>query len=257
MTDSLKTRLLGGEKLLVFSVGRMFHPNVVHYLGMTGEFPGFWIDLEHSGLTAADVEHATAAGRAHGMEAFVRLAPTDYASVTRVLESGAAGVLAAQIHSAQQTEEFVQWAKFAPRGRRGLNPMGYDGGFGTVALDQFTADANRNSMVGIQIESLGALAEVEEIAAVDGVDFLFVGPSDLSQALGVTGDFMHPSCLDAVDRIAGACNMAGKRWGAVTPNPSYAQLLVDKGCTLLSLTNDVKLVSSGLAATKSSFASIW
>ncbi len=255
--DNFKQRLVAGETLVVFAVGRMFHPNIVKYLGMEGSFDGFWIDVEHGGLGVAEIEAAAVAGRAYGLECFVRVPPTDYATVTRCFESGAMGVMAAQIRTAAQTEEFVQWSKFAPRGRRGLNPLGVDGEFGTIPLAEFTARSNTQTMVGVQIETGEALEEVEDIAAIDGVDFLFVGPSDLSQALGVTGDFMHPSCLDAIDRIASACAASGKAWGAVTPNADYARLIGDKGCTLISPTNDVKLVTSGLKATKETFADLW
>lgn len=254
---TLKQRILDGERLVVFALGRMFHPNIVHYLGMQGDFDGFWIDVEHGGLGVAEIEAATSAGRGHGLEAFVRVPPTDYATVTRCFESGAMGVMAAQIQSAQQAEEFVTWAKFAPRGRRGLNPLGYDGGFGSLPLAEFTELANRETMVAVQVETAGGLEEVEEIAAIDGVDLLFIGPSDLSQALGVTGEFTHPRCLDAIDRIAAACRASGKHWGAVTPTPSYASLLLGKGCTLISPTSDVKLVAAGLAATREQFALLW
>ncbi len=257
MTESFKNRLQAGERLVVFALGRMYHPNVIHYLGMQGDFDGFWIDLEHSALNAADVETATGAGRGYGLEAFVRIPPTDYATVTRCFESGAVGVMAAQIRSAEQTEEFITWAKFAPRGHRGLNPLGYDGGYGSVPLADFTEKASRDTMVGIQIETAQAAMEVEDIAAIDGVDYLFVGPSDLSQALGVTGDFLHPSCLEVVDRIAAACRASGKHWGAVTPNADYASMLVEKGCTLISPTSEVKLVAAGLAATKQAFSLFW
>src|SRR5215213_8329708 len=107
----------------------MFHHNIIQFLGMQGGWDGFWIDTEHAGLTARDVEIATMAGRAHALDSFVRVPPTDYASVTRCFEGGATGVMGSQITSAEHAEEFVQWAHFAPRGRRGLNPLGYDGGF--------------------------------------------------------------------------------------------------------------------------------
>ncbi|MGI9606418.1 MAG: HpcH/HpaI aldolase family protein [Acidimicrobiales bacterium] len=257
MAKSLKERIVAGDDLVVFATGRMHHPNIVQYLGMTGDFDGFWIDVEHSGFSVSEVEVSVAAGRAHGLESFVRVPPTDYATVSRCFESGAMGVMAAQIQSAEHAEEFVQWAKFAPRGNRGLNPLGHDGHFGTVPLDQFARRANNDSMVAIQIESAGAAREVDAIAAIDGVDMLFVGPSDLSQALGVTGDYMHAKCLAVVDAIAQACVDHGKSWGAVTPTPEYATLLRSKGCTLISPTSDVKLVTAGLAATKERFAELW
>lgn len=257
MPDTMKQRLDNGERLIVFAVGRMFNHNIVRYLGMTGDFDGFWIDVEHGGLTTADIEIAATAGQAHALECFVRVPPTDYATVTRCFESGAAGVMAAQIRSADETEEFVRWAKFAPRGRRGLNPLGFDGRYGTVPLAEFAETANRETFVAIQIETARAVDEVDGIAAVDGVDLLFVGPSDLSQAVGAIGDFMGDASLEAVDRVAAACRAHGKHWGAVTPSPDYAAMLIEKGCTLISPVNDVKLVTEGLVATKEKYSLLW
>jgi 2-dehydro-3-deoxyglucarate aldolase/4-hydroxy-2-oxoheptanedioate aldolase len=257
MPELMKHRLQRGEKLVVFAVGRMYHPNVVRYLGMQGVFDGFWIDVEHAGLTTHDIESAATAGMAHGLDCFVRIPPTDYATVTRCFESGATGVMAAQITSADHAEEFVRWSKFAPRGRRGLNPLGFDGGYGSVPLAEFAERANRDTFIAIQIETAQAVEEVDAIAAIDGVDLLFVGPSDLSQAVGTIGDFMGESSMDAVDRVAAACRAHGKQWGAVTPTPAYASLLVEKGCTLISPTNDVKLVSAGLGAVRAAYADIW
>jgi 2-dehydro-3-deoxyglucarate aldolase/4-hydroxy-2-oxoheptanedioate aldolase len=257
MPDSMKHRLAQGELLVVFAVGRMFHHNIVRYLGMQGGFDGFWIDVEHGGMTARDIEIGAMAGAAHGLECFVRVPPTDYATVTRCFESGATGVMAAQIRSAAQAEEFVQWSKFAPRGRRGLNPLGFDGGYGSIPLAEFTEQANRDTFVAVQIETAQAVTEVDAIAAIDGVDLLFVGPSDLSQAVGSIGDFTGPASMEAVDRVAEACRAHGKHWGAVTPSPAYASTLIEKGCTLISPTNDVKLVTSGLDAVKEAYSLLW
>jgi 2-dehydro-3-deoxyglucarate aldolase/4-hydroxy-2-oxoheptanedioate aldolase len=256
MAESLKERILSGERLEIFGIGRMFHPNVIHFLGMQGGFDGLWIDVEHAGLTVADIEIAASAGLAHGLESFVRVPPTDYATVTRCFESGASGVMAAQINTAVQAEEFVTWSKFYPRGRRGLNPLGYDGRFGSTPLEEFAERANRENFVAIQIETAQAVREVEDIAAIDGVDLLFVGPSDLSQAMGVIGDFTHDKSLRAIDRVAAACRAHGKRWGAVTPTPDYAAMLIEKGCTLISATSDVKLVSAGFEAYRNAFGGI-
>jgi 4-hydroxy-2-oxoheptanedioate aldolase len=75
--------------------------------------------------------------------------------------------------------------------------------------------------------------------------------------VGVIGDFTGQASMEAVDRVAAACRAHGKQWGAVTPTPGYAATLIDKGCTLISPTNDVKLVTSGLATVKSEFAALW
>ncbi len=252
--DSLKARLARGERVMTFGFGRLFHHNLIQMLGMHGGFQGFWLDHEHVGMTICEMEIAAAIGRGVGLDCFVRIAPTDYAIVTRCLESGAGGVMAAQIHSAEQAEEFVRWAKFAPRGCRGLNTGGYDGDFGRLPADEFTERANRETFVAIQIETLGSVEDCEAIAAIEGVDHLFVGPSDLSQALGVTGQFMHERCTTAIDRIAKACESAGITWGAVTPTAEHASMLVDKGCKLLSPVNDVRIVNAGVSTLKKQFA---
>jgi 4-hydroxy-2-oxoheptanedioate aldolase len=257
MPDLMKHRLQRGERLVVFAVGRMFHHNIIHYLGMAGGFDGFWIDVEHGGLTTQDIEIAATTGMAHDLDCFVRVPPTDYATVTRCFESGATGVMAAQIKSAEEAEEFVRWAKFAPRGRRGLNPLGFDGRYGTIPLAEFAEQANRDTFVAIQIETAQAVQEADGIAAVDGVDLLFVGPSDLSQAVGTIGDFMGDASIAAVDRVAAACRAHSKQWGAVTPSPHYATMLIDKGCTLISPVNDVKLITTGLAAMKDAYSMLW
>ena len=72
---SLKERVNAGDQLVTFAVGRMFNPNVIRFLGMTGDFDGFWIDVEHAGLTTRDVEHAVAAGMSFGLDSFVRIRP--------------------------------------------------------------------------------------------------------------------------------------------------------------------------------------
>lgn len=257
MPDSLKARIIRGDRLVTYAVSRVFHPNLIQMLGFHGGFDGFWIDFEHAGLTTRDIELATMAGRSVGLESFVRIPPTDYCLVTRCLESGAAGVMAAQIETAAQAEEFVQWAKFAPRGRRGLNTGGFDGQFGLLPAAELCERANRENFVAIQIETLQSVEECDAIAAIDGVDLLFVGPADLSQAFGVPGQFLHPKCLAAIDRVSAACRKHGKHWGAVTPTPEHAAMAIEKGCTLLSPTNDVRLFNAGVQAVKRSFAQLF
>ncbi len=254
MIDTIRDRLARNEVVLAAGMGRLLNHNFIQMIGVQGGFHALWFDLEHVGCSIQELEVATIAARSQGMDSFARIAPTDYAAVTRCYEAGASGVMAAQIFSAQQAEEFVQWAKYAPRGHRGLNAGGWDGKFGTIPLADFCAQANREHFVAIQIETAQSVEECDEIAAIDGVDLLFIGPADLSQSLGVTGDFWNQKCLDALDRVADACRAHGKHWGAVTVSPEHADLLVEKGCKLLSPTNDVRIVNAGVQAAKENYA---
>jgi 2-dehydro-3-deoxyglucarate aldolase/4-hydroxy-2-oxoheptanedioate aldolase len=193
------------------------------------------------------------AARANGFDCIVRMAPTNYALVTQNLEAGAGGVMAAQIHSAAAAEEFVRWAKFAPRGMRGLNISGRDADYTHKTAIDFAASANRDHLVAIQIETAGAVAEVDAIAAINGVDVLFVGPADLSQALGVLGQPHSEKLWQAIERVAGACRRHGKHWGTVPADPAFARRACDSGCRLLSLAADVWAVRRGIEALKQAY----
>jgi 2-dehydro-3-deoxyglucarate aldolase/4-hydroxy-2-oxoheptanedioate aldolase len=251
---TIKQRLATGELVMICGIGRVWHHNLVNILGISGGFHGLWFNMEHVGMSTGHLEIATAVARTHNLDTFCRVAPTDYATVTRCFEAGSSGIMAAQIFSARQAEEFVKWSKFAPRGCRGLNTGGWDAQFTTIPAAEFTRRANEETFVAIQIETLQAVEECDAIAAIDGVDALFVGPADLSQSLGVTGQFFDPKCLAAIDRVAAACRNAGKQWAAVAFNAQHADMLVEKGCKMISPTNDTRVVVAGVAAAKKDFA---
>ncbi len=159
MRKTLKQRLEEGGTIRTFAIGRVVHPVVIEMYGLAGGFHGFWLDLEHAFISTEQMVMASLAAKAHDMDCFVRLAPSSYATVTQCLETGVGGVMAAQIQSADHAEQFVQWAKFAPRGQRGLNLSGRDANYTHKTAAQFIADANREHMTAIQIETLGSLAD--------------------------------------------------------------------------------------------------
>lgn len=251
--DTIKQRLARGETLNVFAMGRVYHYNLVHLAGLHGGFQVVWLDHEHTALTTEQMEIGTMAARSHGMDSFIRLPVTDYAAVTRCYEAGAGGIMAAQIRSAAEAEQVVKWAKFYPRGNRGMNTGGWDANFAMTGAAAFAERANREHFVAIQIETLSALEECEAIAAIDGVDLLFLGPADMSQSLGVIGDFMNPKCIAALDKIAAACKKHNKPWGVVPPTPEYAAMCAEKGCKMFCAFNDLRLFHAGMKSLKEQY----
>src|SRR5919201_6351807 len=205
--------LLGQDRLIrLFALGQLCHPKLVEMVGWHGGFDAVWFDQEHAGLSTAQVEEAARAARGCGLDSFVRLAATDYATVMRALEAGAGGVMASMIRSARQAEDVVTWAKFHPRGQRGVNGTGVDGRYGTLPAAEYFRRANADSGVAVQIEHVDAVEEVERIAAVPDLDFLFVGPADLSQSMGLPGEWDHPRVWQAVERTARASQANGIHW---------------------------------------------
>ncbi len=217
MAGFFKDLLASGELIRVFCSGRMLHPVAIQMFALAGGYHGFWLDAEHAGLSTEQISLGVLAGRACGLGSFVRLPVTNYATVTQALESGADGVMAAQVNSAAEAEQFLRWAKFAPRGQRGLNTQGADAHFTHKSQIQLAADADRDHFTAIQIETLGALEEVEAIAAIDGVDLLFVGPADLSQALGVLGQPDDEKVWNAISKVSVACSGTARRGASCRP----------------------------------------
>jgi 2-dehydro-3-deoxyglucarate aldolase/4-hydroxy-2-oxoheptanedioate aldolase len=253
----IKQLLTEGKVVRAFGAGQLLSPKLIEIVGEHGDFDALWLDYEHGGLTMKDIELATMAARSYGLDHFVRLPATDYASVMRPLEAGAGGVMISMVRSASEAEQAVRWAKFWPRGERGLNGGNRDGRFGLTPLAEYTANANASTFVGIQIETASALDAVKEIAAVPDVDLLFVGPSDLSQVLGVIGDFENPKCLRAIEGIARACSDAQKPWGIFSRGPEYALKMRDWGCQLFVLGADIHVVHAGIRSVKDRYTAFF
>ena len=254
MGERIKEILARDGIVHVFGMGQLLSPKLVEIVALAGGYDAIWLDQEHSGLTVRDIELATLACRAYGLDSFVRLAPTDYAVVMQPMEAGAGGVMAAQIRTAAEAEQFVRWAKFWPRGLRGLTGAGIDGKFTLTPQDEYAQQANRQTFVAVQIETLEAVENIAAIAAVKDVDLLFVGPSDLAQALGLTGQLDHARCYETIEHVAAACRAAGKPWGIIARNSDYSSRWVERGCRFLVLGADVTLAQRGIAAIKQSFA---
>jgi len=253
----IKQLLREGKVVRAFGLGQLFSPKLVEIVGEHGDFDALWLDFEHGGLTMKDIELATMAARSYGMDHFVRLPATDYATVMRPLEAGAGGLMISMVRSPSDAEQAVRWAKFWPRGERGLNGGNRDGRFGLTPLADYTAQANAETFIGVQIETAGALASLAEIAAVPDVDLLFVGPSDLSQVLGVTGDFENPKCLQAIETIAQVCADAKKPWGIFSRGPDYATRMRSWGCRLFVLGADIHVAHAGIRAIKDRYAAFF
>jgi 2-dehydro-3-deoxyglucarate aldolase/4-hydroxy-2-oxoheptanedioate aldolase len=254
MGARMKQRLAQGKLVRVFALGQLCHPKIVEMIGLLGGFDAVWLDQEHVGLTIEQIEQAARAARAVGLDSFVRLAPTDYATVMRPLEAGAGGVMAAQVRGARQAGDVVTWAKFHPHGLRGVNGTGVDGRYGTLPLPEYWRRANEETFVAIQIEHVAAVEEVEQIAALDQVDVLFVGPADLGQSMGLAGDWDHQRIWEAIGRVAEAARRHGRHWAILPPNAAYARRCVEMGCRMLSLGLDVWAVQRGLKAYQTEYA---
>jgi 2-keto-3-deoxy-L-rhamnonate aldolase RhmA len=253
MSTCWHTLLEGDQVLPLFAVNRLFHPLILELFGQFDFYRGLWIDQEHASADTQQLMSLCVAARANQLPNFVRMPPTGYHQVTQCLEAGAGGVMAAQIHSADHAEEFASWCRFDPTGVRGLNPSGRDADYYGIPPAEFIEQANEQVFVGIQIETLGALDEVKQIAALPAVNMLFVGPSDLSLSLGVVGQYHHEKLWAGIEAVSEACRLYGKVWGCVAPDAEFAKKAIDLGCRLPTFGNEIHALRRGIHNLQESF----
>src|SRR5438876_1665308 len=147
MGARLKELLANGKLVRVFCLGHLCDPKMVEIIGLHAGYDAVWLDQEHCALTLEQIQQAARAARGSGLDSFVRLAPTDYATVMRPLEAGAGGIMAAQVRGAQQAREVVRWAKFHPLGLRGVNGTGVDGRYGALPAREYMEKANADTFI--------------------------------------------------------------------------------------------------------------
>ena len=249
-------RLRAGQLVRVMHFTGLSSPKLVEVAGILGNLHGLWIDQEHSAVPHAQLELMLMACRAVGLDAFARVAPTDYATVMRPMEAGCSGVMIAQLRTLEEVRETVAWTKYPPRGVRGMFGGTFEARYGAVPMRKHAEDANRDHWVAIQIETAEAVDDIERLAAVEGVDHLFVGPADLSVNLGVPGEFLHPKCIAALERVSSATKQAGKSWGILSQDPEHVRVCRGLGCQLFSIFGDVSCFREGLKALEEKFKDI-
>jgi 4-hydroxy-2-oxoheptanedioate aldolase len=195
------------------------------------------IDLEHGAGSEADLAPQLQALEHTGAAAIVRVESLERPRFHRVLDLGAHGIMVPRIVGPADAVRAVAALRYPPAGVRGLAMMNRACQFGAGFKD-YLASANHMLTGVIQIETIPALDMVEEIAAIDGVDVLFVGPLDLSHAMGITGQFDHPDFLSALRKVAAAARSSQKSAGILMTRPEDFQKYFDLGYHFLPCGSD-------------------
>lgn len=204
------------------------------------------VDCEH-GAAGDDIVSATvAATGGYGVPTLVRAESGERIRIGRALDAGAAGVMIPRLTSADEVRAAIAHYYYPPRGDRGVATYNRANQWGS---ELSALDGAVHACAIIQIETLGALDEVDDIAGIDGVDSLFVGPLDLSYALGVPRQYDHPDFLAALDRVLAAADRAGIAAGILAPDAATARRYIDRGFRFLAVSSDSVLLSTAIRTT--------
>jgi 2-keto-3-deoxy-L-rhamnonate aldolase RhmA len=245
MSQTVK-QLLGNGELVVGTFVFEFATNGIGRLAAGAGAQFVIYDTEHTGWGWETVGRLIATTRPTGIEPYVRVPAVQRSEVARALDAGARGVMIPMVESAEQARTIVSWAKYPPDGIRGA-------AFGVAHDDYLRADnqtymrrTNADTLILTQIETAEGLSAVEQIAAVDGVDVLWVGHFDLTNSLGIPGQFDHPEYLAALDRVVKAAHACGKPAGFMAGSQAEAAMLVERGFRILAYGGDLWVYQDAL-----------
>jgi 2-keto-3-deoxy-L-rhamnonate aldolase RhmA len=248
-------KLRGGDFVVTAGVNRVAEPWLTEVIGRIG-YDVIWFDMEHRAFGYDAIEPVALACRATGIDLMVRVLKTGYTSPMRALEFGANGILVPHCMSAEEARQWVEWVRYPPLGRRGFDGAGADADYALADPREYLSKANEEVFLALQVEDRECVERVEEIAAVPGVDLLFVGPGDLSISYGVPFEFDHPLVQKAIDRVAAAAAKAGIWWGIPTGSPEQAQSALDRGARLITAGNDHSMLLRGFKSAFEDFSRI-
>lgn len=233
-----------GEHVL----GTFFHTGsglVMDAIGLSG-MDYVIIDKEHSPIAVETAADMIRAAEARELTPFVRIKEISRSSVLKLLDLGAKGLIVPAVNGVEDVQKLVEYSKYPPVGNRGMAMgRGVDFGLGTDPdIRKHWQNINRETLLIPMCETRGCLEHIEEIAAMDGVDGIFIGPCDLSIALDEPGDFDAPKVDAAFRRVVDACKKAGKFCLIFAPNAALAERFIKMGFDGCASGIDVNLVLS-------------
>lgn len=244
--NPIRTALARGD--LMRGPFQLFTDPAVTEIMLDAGFDYILVDAEHRAYNPETVENLVRTAQGLGRAAMVRVPMIARGAIQYVLDAGADGILVPLVNNAAQAKEAVSLCRYPPLGTRGLNAGTRNANWGTTDPGGFAAKTNQDLVIALQIETREGLQNVEEIAAVEGVDMLYVGPFDLSHNLGLTGQLGHADVRAAIAKVF-QTGVARNKWlGVLAPDVAFAKWCVSQGVRFLTFRSDIRYLKSSVAA---------
>lgn len=244
MNSRVKQKLgSGGEALSAKACYQ--DPELVELMA-SGGVDAVWLCLEHRKMAPDTLYSLIQACRLGGADAIVRVKPSNHTDVLPLLEAGVRGIMVPRVKHPDEARAVAAMMKFPPQGQRGYDGVHADANYGRTPPAEYFAAANRETFLMVQIEEPEVVQHIEEIAAVPGVDILFVGPGDLTLGMGMFGNTNAPEIVEIITRVAAACAKHGKVAGIPCP-PDQVKRYRQLGYRFFNVFSDFRGVTAGLA----------
>lgn len=239
ITNRIKQRLKKGECVYgTFANG--ISEELVEIMVLAG-FDFVMIDSEHSCSTTETNRRLLMAGESRGGNMMIRVPDQRQFSILQTMDIGAQGILVPQVNSVEEAKQIVASAKYYPQGMRGMAlPRAADYGLG-LPMDAYMRQENDSALIAVQCENVLCLEHLEEIAALDGIDVIFIGPFDLSQSFGIPGQVFAEPIQKVIAQVLAVTKKYGKAAGIYTNSVEMARTYQNMGFTFLLVGSDLTL----------------
>lgn len=245
-TNPVKQKLLAGGHAFGAMTFEFFSPGMPQIIAAAGaEFLLF--DMEHSGIGIETVKAQIAACRGLPLVPGVRVPATEYHFIANCLDAGAMSVMVPMVESVEQARDIVRFSQYPPAGRRGAAFGVAHDDYAAGSVADKIANARARTQIIAMIETARGVEAVDEIAAVDGIDVLWLGHFDLTNFMGIPAQFQHPDFLAAVKRIVAAAERHGKAAGFMAMDETWARDFLAHGFRMMAYGLDIALYQSALA----------
>lgn len=242
-TPAFRSRLLNGEKMTGCWL-ETFNNIAAEIMALAG-YDTAIIDLEHGPGSPLDAIQIMQALQVSNCLPVIRITNSDAANIKRALDIGPAGIMCPNIKSAAHAHEAVAASRYGPDGIRGSAPMIVRASGYGANMDAYFEWMEKEFVLIAQIESQSALDELEDIAAIDGIDMLFLGPSDLSAELGAMGDYTTERFLNALEKLENTARSSNKLLGSIPFTDRDAKDLYTRGYSLVVSGCDTLMIREG------------
>jgi len=222
----------------------MWSPPIVEIIGRIG-FDFVILDAEHSPMGAESCEHMVRAADCVNITPIIRVGMNIRQNILRYLDIGALGVQMPMINNKAEAEAVMESVKYPPEGKRGLAGVRAANYGLTGSLGDYVKEANRETLAVVQVETVQAAENIKEILAVPGTDVIFIGPADLSSAMGYPGQVNHPEVQKMIVHLVEEIRAAGKAAGTVAYNLDTLRKCKERGFQYIAYNVGPMLVKSG------------
>lgn len=238
--------LRSGEAVVGTMIRMVRNPGIV-LLAANAGLDFIMFDMEHGAFNFETIADAASMARTQGIDCFVRVPELSKGNVSRCLDCGVTGIMVPMIRNGEEAQKLANWAKFAPIGERGLGGNGAHTGYLDASKDPLTfmEEENKKILTIAQIELKEAIEHIDEIASVEGIDALLIGPADLSNSYGISGQFNHPIMDEAIQKVADAAKQHGKVFG-FHAGEALTRKWIPSGLKLRMSNMDINLLANAM-----------